>query len=602
MILQALTKLYEDLAQRELECDKIPQFGYSAVSVSAIAQIDKTGNLISIIPANSQEPTKKALFILPLQLKRQGIAPPPYFLSDNAQYVFGLEKNGATEKSTKRFESFKSLHEDILVDDDCIEATALRNYLKKWDPNSPKYAKIIAEAQSFLFSGQIVFRILESASFLHDAPSVLQKWESHYKATLSEIIGTCLVTGKTEPIARIHNSVKGIRAKTIEPNGWTLVSFDKDSTAFSSYGKIQGYNAPVGEYAAFAYTAALNYLLADRNNVQLIGDTTVVCWAEGADPAYPAFSAAALFGQETPALTDNDLRAALKRLADGLPCPELGLDPQRPFYILGLAPNAARLSVRFFLRDTFGALMRNVNDHYERLEIVRPAYANHKVLSLEKLLQETAIQKTAGKSPSPALAGSVTRSIFSGTPYPVSLFHTILLRIHADQDEINKGKRIERKVTWERATILQAYLKKNIIEIRGNSAIEEVVDVKLNEQCTYLPYILGRLFSVMEQIQVFSADGHLNRTIKDGFFNAAATTPETAFAKLFPLNEHHMKKLMRDNPRQGKYYSKLKDNIISLIDEPIPKRFTQEESACFYLGYYHQTQKRYTKKEENEND
>lgn len=580
MILQALTKLYEDLAQRELECDKIPQFGYSAVSVSAIAQIDKTGNLISIIPANSQEPTKKALFILPLQLKRQGIAPPPYFLSDNAQYVFGLEKNGATEKSIKRFESFKSLHEDILVDDDCIEATALRNYLKKWDPNSPKYAKIIAEAQSFLFSGQIVFRILESASFLHDAPSVLQKWESHYKATLSEIIGTCLVTGKTEPIARIHNSVKGIRAKTIEPNGWTLVSFDKDSTAFSSYGKIQGYNAPVGEYAAFAYTAALNYLLADRNNVQLIGDTTVVCWAEGADPAYPAFSAAALFGQETPALTDNDLRAALKRLADGLPCPELGLDPQRPFYILGLAPNAARLSVRFFLRDTFGALMRNVNDHYERLEIVGKRFD---VTPLWALLRETVNLNSKDKSPSPAMAGATVRAVFSGGIYPASLLEAVMLRIRAERD-----------ITWGRAAIIKAYYLKN----PHSDCPKEVLTVSLNENSTNPAYTLGRLFSVYETVQQAANPG-INATIKDKYFNSASAMPASIFPVLNNLYQKHLRKL---SSGQCVYFDKQVAALKGILGESYPSRMNLAQQGAFDLGYYHQTQKRYTKKEENEND
>lgn len=580
MILQALTRLYEDLAQKELECDKIPQFGYSAVSVAAIVQIDKAGNLISIIPANSQEPTRKVRYILPLQLKRQGIMPPPYFLSDNAQYVFGLEKSGATEKSIKRFESFKALHEKLLVDDDCIEAIALRNYLKNWNPNSPKYEKIIAEAQGFLFSGQIVFRVLESASFLHDAPSILKKWESHYKATLSEIIGTCLVTGKTEPIARIHNSVKGIRAKTVEPNGWTLVSFDKDSTAFSSYGKIQGYNAPVGEYAAFAYTAALNYLLADRDNVQLIGDTTVVCWAEGADPAYPAFSAAALFGQETPTLTDNALRSALKRLADGLPCPELGLDPQRPFYILGLAPNAARLSVRFFLRDTFGALMRNVNDHYERLEIAGKRFD---VLPMWALLRETVNLNSKNKSPSPAMAGATVRAVFSGGIYPASLLESVMLRIRA-----------ERNITWGRAAIIKAYYLKK----PHSDCPKEVLTVSLNENSTNPAYTLGRLFSVYEAVQQTANPG-INATIKDKYFNSASAMPASIFPVLNNLYQKHLRKL---SSGQRVYYDKQVAALKGILAESYPPRMNLAQQGAFDLGYYHQTQKRYTKKEENDND
>ena len=175
------------------------------------------------------------------------------------------------------------------------------------------------------------------------------------------------MTGKEDEIAAVHPSVKGVR--DAQSSGAALVSFN--APAFCSYGREQNYNAPVGKYAAFAYTAALNHLLADSDHVQHIGDTTVVCWAEGADDAYPGFFSAVIGGGTYGGLSDNDLRAALKRLANGLPCDDLGVDPNRPFYILGLAPNAARLSVRFFLRDSFGKLMENVNAHYERMEIVR---------------------------------------------------------------------------------------------------------------------------------------------------------------------------------------------------------------------------------------
>ena len=201
--------------------------------------------------------------------------------------------------------------------------------------------------------------------------------------------------------------------------GNALVSFNNESE--SSYGREQSYNAPVGKYAAFAYTAALNHLLAKRNNVQVIGDTTIVCWAEGAEPAYPDLFMAFLSGNMPSGLSEKDLQAALKNLAKGLPSTDLGVDPDRTFYILGLAPNAARLSVRFFLRDSFGRLMQNVNAHYERLEIVRPANAKPGVLPLWALLRETVNPNSKDKSPSPAMAGATARAIFSGGLYPASL-------------------------------------------------------------------------------------------------------------------------------------------------------------------------------------
>ena len=39
---------------------------------------------------------------------------------------------------------------------------------------------------------------------------------------------------------------------------------------------------------------------------------------------------------------------------------ETKLDPNMDLYILGLSPNSARLSVRFFLRNTFGGFLRNI--------------------------------------------------------------------------------------------------------------------------------------------------------------------------------------------------------------------------------------------------
>ena len=384
MILQALTKLYQDLRARN-EAQGVPVFGYSSVNISAILQIDLDGNLISIMPAVPDDPKKKRPEILPVQMKRSGVHAPPYFLCDNAQYVLGIEKNGATEKAKRCFQSFKAFHTKMLSEACCQEAKAFLRFLEKWAPEEAFENDIVQSSLMYCLNGPITIRISNTSKFLHEIPEILSLWDNYYPSTLSTETGICLVTGEKAQIARIHNSVKGIRADSLSPNGWTLVGFDKDS--FNSYGKQQGYNAPVSEYAAFAYTAALNYLLADRNNVKKVGDTTVVCWAEGAEPQYQTFSWAMLNGAPPQGLRDNDLRAAVKRLTAGLPCEELGLDPNRPFYILGLAPNAARLSVRFFYRDTFGNLMENVQKHHEEMKIDRPVYDPYPTLSLRAILK-----------------------------------------------------------------------------------------------------------------------------------------------------------------------------------------------------------------------
>ena len=349
-----------------------------------------------------------------------------------------------------------------------------------------------------------------------------------------------------------------------------------------------------------------NHLLADSDHVQHIGDTTVVCWAEGADDAYPGFFSAVIGGGTYGGLSDNDLRAALKRLANGLPCDDLGVDPNRPFYILGLAPNAARLSVRFFLRDSFGKLMENVNAHYERMEIVRPAYEKFNYLPLwllrqlpakflrrkiyEKfnylplwlLLRETVNLNSRDKAPSPAMAGATARAIFSGARYPASLLEAVMLRIRAERD-----------ITWGKAAIIKAYYLKNPHE----DCPKEVLTVSLNEASTNPAYTLGRLFSVYEAVQQAANPG-INATIKDKYFNSAAAMPASIFPVLNNLCQKHLRKL---DARQRVYYDKQIMKLKGVLNENYPARMTLAQQGSFDLGYYHQTQKRYTKKEEKEN-
>ena len=350
-----------------------------------------------------------------------------------------------------------------------------------------------------------------------------------------------------------------------------------NAPAFCSYGREQSLNAPTGKYAAFAYTAALNHLLSDRAHVQRLGDTTVVFWAAGADPAYQAFSAAALFGGPPPAgLEEATLRAALKKLSRMERCAVVPLDPARPFYILGLSPNAARLSVRFFLRDCFGGFLSHVNAHHARMEIVRPANDPYETISLWALLQETVPQTVRDKSPSPVLAGATARAILSNTDYPAALLNGVMLRIRAD-----------RKITRGRAAILKAYYLKN----PHTECPKEVLTVSLNETSSIVPYNLGRLFSVLEAIQQAANPG-INTTIKDKYFNSASATPATIFPILNNLAQKHLKKL---DTGLRIHYDRQLGQIKELLGETLPGRLSLPEQASFDLGYYHQTQKRYSK-------
>ena len=274
----------------------------------------------------------------------------------------------------------------------------------------------------------------------------------------------------------------------------------------------------------------------------------------------------------------------VKILLNGLPVQfdETLLDRDRPFYILGLAPNAARLSVRFFLRNSFGEFLKNVQNHYDRIEIVKPAYDSFNTLPLWKLLGETVNQKSKDKSPSPNMAGAVLRSVLMDEPYPATLLQGALLRIRAEQE-----------VTRGRAAIIKAYYLKN----PHQNIDKEVLTVSLNPDSTNIPYTLGRLFSVLEAVQSAAVPG-INATIKDRYFNAASSTPGHIFPTLLNLTQKHLRKL---EVGIRVFYEKQITELMGILSEEFPPQLSLPQQGAFQLGYYHQTQKRYEKKEETQN-
>ncbi|MBE6993297.1 MAG: type I-C CRISPR-associated protein Cas8c/Csd1 [Ruminococcaceae bacterium] len=579
MILQALTSYYESLAEK----GQIARPGWSSARIAWAIMLDRDGVLRRIAPLQTQAEGRKPQamsFVLPAPVKRT-VAIDPNFLWDNASYLLGIDSKGKPERSRRCFEAAAALHHKLLDDLDSAAARAICRFFDSWEPaEASAHPALNGILDQVTAGGNLLF--MADGSYAHDDPQIKRAWQSFYDGSGFGEIAQCLVTGKAELVAPVHPAIKGVMGA--QSSGAALVSFN--APAFNSYGKEQGYNAPIGKSAAFAYTAALNHLLSEKNSHKQIGDTTIVYWAEGGETQYQGFSAAAMFEDAPPEGMDEDaFRSAVAKLAKGLPCPEQGLDPDRTFYILGLTPNAARLSVRFFYRDSFGRLMKNVNDHHERMAIVRPSYDPHPTIPLWALLRETVNQNARTKTPSPVMAGAVARAVFSGGLYPASLLQAVMLRIRA-----------EHEVTRGRAAIIKAYYLRLYANM-PESTLLEVMQMQLNESCTYLPYVLGRLFAIMEKIQIESVNGPLNRTIKDSLFNAAATTPNSAFARLFPLNEYHLKKLLRDKKGLGIIYDNMKSHIAAMINSPIPSRFSNEETNCFYIGYYHQRHQLYEKKE-----
>jgi CRISPR-associated protein Csd1 len=579
MILQALVQHYEDLSAS----GKIVPLGWSSEEINFEVHIDSDGQLKAIVPIVNEN-KKGRLEFVPFHLKRSGKKPPPYFLCDGILYVLGIEKGKVTDKSRKYFNSFAKYNIDLLSKMPCNETNALIQFLQEWNPELAISSPVVQEAvRNGLGHGNVTFRV--NGQLVLKIPSVCKGWDEHYRAMQQNgVTGTCLVTGEAGSIARIHNSVRGIYSKALAPNGWTLVSFDKGSPAYNSYGKEQGYNAPVSQYAAFAYTTALNHLLSDREHVYQIGDTTVVCWAEGGESAYQGLFGLSLFGASD-TYEEKDLRDMVKKLTKGesVHFDETKLDPNKPFYVLGLSPNAARLSVRFFLRNSFGTMLQNVQAHYERLEIIRPDYDKQAALLIWKLLGETVNKNARDKSPSPVLAGEVLRAILTNTGYPATLLNGVVLRIRA-----------EHEVTRGRAAIIKAYYLKN----PNQEVPKEVLTVSLNPDSTNVPYVLGRLFSVLEAIQSAANPG-INATIKDKYFNSASSIPATVFPTLLNLAQKHLRKLKASKPGLAITYEKQLSELAAVVGDQFPARLNLPQQGSFQLGYYHQTAARYQKKEEN---
>ena len=580
MIVQLLTQYYDAMLKR----GAISAPGWGPASISYAICLDLDGNVQRLVNTTCETVVGKKTVLrpqtmtLPAAVKRSsGIA--ANFLWDNSIYILGAGKDDGDKKKAQRnikcFEAAAQLHHDILDGVDSPAARAILKFFDKWKPEDAPNAEALQDIFDDVTKGaNITFRV--DGEFAYEDEQIRAAWQHCQESGGDYAKMQCLVTGREDEIPNVHPAIKGVR--DAQSSGAALVSFN--APAFCSYGHEQNMNAPIGKYAAFAYTTALNHLLADKNNVQYIGDMTVVCWADDADERYQAMGISALFGNaEAHGQTADAVRAVLKNMARGLPSDDL--EPSHKFYVLGLAPNAARVSVRFFMQGTFGAFMKNINDHYERLEIVRPGWADDGLLTPWEMLRATVNMKSRDKVPSAVMSGAVMRAVLEGGRYPASLLEGVMLRIRAESD-----------VTWQRAAILKAYYLKN----EHADCPKEVLTVGLNEASTNPAYTLGRLFAIYEAVQQDANPG-INSTIKDKYFNSASAMPASIVPILGNLYQKHLRKL-GDGSRI--YYDKQVAALKCILGESYPQRMTLAQQGAFDLGYYHQTQKRYEKRNKEE--
>ena len=582
MILQALVKQYENLAAD----NRVSREGWCEAKVSYAIDLASDGTVRGFINLKKEEERGKKKVLVPdfrnvpqMVTRSSGVA--ANFLCDNSKYMLGLDKDGSSKRMLDCFQVAKEKHLKLLGSVEGEMASAIRAYFENWDPEHlPEDLAQTAIWEEITDGGNLIF-ILNGLEAQEDEAirSMWNQMQISGTDTEDEEIGTCLVTGAKTKVSRIHRAIKGIPGA--QSSGAALVSFN--APAFESYGKEQSYNAPVGKYAEFAYTTALNYLLAQRKYTFQLGDTLVIYWADNGQQTYQDIFSFSLEPTIDNQETIYEIFECIKK-DQPIEIKDISLDPDQKFYILGLAPNAARISVRFFYQNSFGKILEHLSEHYERTRIVKPSWETQEYIGIREMLMETVNMNSRDKNPVANMASMVLQAILAGGRYPASLYTDILIRIRADQGD--------KKMTWGRAAIIKSYL------IRNTNWKEGVNFMGLNKSCKDPAYLLGRLFAVLEFVQKDANPG-ITSTIRDRYFNSACATPASVFPILIRLKNSHIKKLERDNVGTKVYYEKLLTEILGELNK-IPMRLTLEEQGMFDLGYYHQLQDKYTKREDKE--
>ena len=575
--LASLVRAYDRMAAH----GKVPAYGYSQERIGFLIPLNPDGTVAhQPIDLRQGEGKKKTapLRAVPQPTKRtSGVK--PNFLWDKTAYVLGV--TAAEGKRTSReHEAFVVAHREWLSFSSDEGLQAILRFLDKWSadqltrlgwPEDMKDQNIV-----FALESERLANIM-----IHDRPAARELW-ARLTAAAEKTFAACLITGDHAPVARLHPAIKGVWGA--QSAGASIVSFNLD--AFESYGHEQGENAPVSEAAAFAYTSALNHFLERNSGHRIqIGDASTVFWADSSD-ARAALEAESLFlgfidEKEAEAAEEKKIEAILAKLRAGRPIAEFKPDlPQGVrFFVLALAPNAARLSVRFYIEDDFGVIAERYLRHLDRLRIEPPP--RDEAPSMWRMLVETAVLRKSDNI-QPNLAGEWMRAILTDSPYPLTLLSTLIMRLRADHD-----------VNALRVAILKSILIKNF---------KMEVPVSLDPECKEPGYLLGRLFAVYEQIQTAALGRNVNATIKDKFYGAAAAQPRKVFHMLESGSANHLSKIGKQRPGLKVNLEKAIGAIMGAMspdDDPFPASLPDKSQALFGLGYYHQRNEFFKKSEKS---
>ena len=572
MILQSLVDYYE-------RSKDLPREGWIRRGVDYELVLTTQGDCIAIKALGDNQkgkiiPTERLVPAIGKQaLKHTNSGKDANLLWDNAGFVLGIGNKGLGKLAS----FIETLQEWLgTIDDPGVQAVR-RFCIRLQEEGS--LANHLIERFGYRDDFQkrdpvLTFQLQGDIESVHERLMVRKAYAEVFSEKQGVgVRGNCLITGAVNvPISLNETVIKGVWDKPGAIALKNIVSFN--ARAFESYGKIerQGENAPVGRAAAFAYTTALNHLLRkDSPQRMQVGDASTVFWAERQDPFETTFGE--IF-QDDPDASTAAVAALLGAVHSGQWSPS---DETLRYHVLGLAPNAARISIRFYHCVTLRELGQRIAQHFKDLELARgPNDAQYP--SLFRLLTAVALQGKADNIP-PNLGGAVVDAILTGpnTAYPALWLNTAVGRCRA-----------ERQVNYLRAAAIKACLNRQIRQAHSIHRPEKEFLPMLDPSNTNAAYRLGRLFAVLEKIQE-EASPELNATIRDRYYGAASSTPVAVFTTLLRLKNAHLKKI--DKPGLVRWYERLICEILEAVTD-FPGHLSLPDQGRFALGYYHQRQYR----------
>lgn len=579
MILSCLCEYYGYLKQQ----NKTLKEGYSQISVTHTVSLSEDGKVVNVISRMAEDANNKKRYpVVDFPLRTEKTAIDANTVEHRPLYLFGLEagKDGfeVTPKARKSHDAFVEKNREFFDGMEHPLARAFVKFINTWNPESETANENLLNMGKEYPTARIAFTLEgRPGEMLQELTEVTEKWDSVFGSASGEdeVQAQCPILGKDSPVARLHSKIKGVRGG--QASGCSLVCFNND--AENSYGKEQSYNSAVSTEAMRKYTEALNYLLRDEKHNRFVAGMTIVHFAMTNDEdSYVDYINRNLMGDEDEEISAENVSGSVggtinKALRGKRPAFDIRKSEGTEYCIFGIVPNSSRLAIKFYYRNTFGVLRKNIEKYHDDFAIGDINGAPSLFRICRQLTRHNVKEDITSD-----MAQALLSCILNGAPIPVRILSAAVRRIRTDL-----------YTSDVRAGIIKAAL------LRKNEKYKEKITMALNKQNHDAAYLCGRLFAVLEKIQKDSASGKLNKTVKDTFFTSASATPAVIFARMIPLAQKHLAKI--ESEASARYLDNLVTDIVDNIDA-FPKTLSLEEQAEFILGYYQQNKDLYTKKTE----